>query len=224
MICSKAGGCGHEFCWLCLGQWATHGAATGGYYQCNVYEKQAREGHHAEEEKNRQKAKHALDKYMFYFERFMDHDRSMKITTKEFKEVEKKVQTLHDKHGFEIIECQFLYDALAQVRVCRRVLKWTYVYGYYLDEVGPEKNLFEYLQKNLEEKTDRLHEMIEKDFDTLTEDLVAESKHSKFMDFRSLVTNFTNVTQRFLTQIVKDVGQGGCLTVRENDDSSLMHD
>ena len=28
-----------------------------------------------------------------------------------------------------------------------------------------EKNLFEFLQKNLEEKTDALHEMLEKDFD-----------------------------------------------------------
>ncbi|CAK0803947.1 unnamed protein product [Prorocentrum cordatum] len=27
MSCSKAGGCGHEFCWLCLGDWATHGTS-----------------------------------------------------------------------------------------------------------------------------------------------------------------------------------------------------
>ena len=26
----KAGGCGHEFCWLCLGEWASHGTSTGG--------------------------------------------------------------------------------------------------------------------------------------------------------------------------------------------------
>eukprot|EP01083_Nonionella_stella_P052099 138372_1 len=40
MNCRRhAGGCGHEFCWLCLGNWAQHGSATGGYYQCNIYEK-----------------------------------------------------------------------------------------------------------------------------------------------------------------------------------------
>ena len=27
---SQAGGCGHEFCWLCLGEWSTHGTSTGG--------------------------------------------------------------------------------------------------------------------------------------------------------------------------------------------------
>lgn len=219
MVCSKAGGCGHEFCWLCLGEWSTHGTSTGGYYQCNIYDKQAKEGKHADEERSRQKAKHALDKYIFYFERFMDHERSMKLTVREEQDMEGKVQTLHDKHGFEIIELQFLYDALRQVRACRRVLKWTYVYGYYLDEAGPEKNLFEFLQKNLEEKTDNLHEMLEKDFDTIFMQEAAEcsssggseSAHARFMDFRSHVTNFANVTQKFLTQILADLGYGGSL-------------
>jgi len=219
MICSKAGGCGHEFCWLCLGDWSTHGTSTGGYYQCNIYDKQAKEGKHMEEEKTRQKAKHALDKYMFYFERFMDHDRGMKLTVREELDIEVKVQTLHDKHGFEIIELQFLYDALRQVRACRRVLKWTYVYGYYLEETGPEKNLFEHLQKNLEVKTDSLHEMLEKDFDGIffnSEDTLgpgSSEAHAKFMEFRSHVTNFTNVTQKFRDQILQDLGYGQRLTV-----------
>merc|ERR1712084_134124 len=117
----------------------------------------------------------------------------MKLTVREEKEIEKKVQELHDKNGFEIIELQFLYDALKQVCACRRVLKWTYVYGYYLETVGPEKNLFEHLQKNLEEKTDYLHEMLEKELDTkffsTEEGMVPEETKAKFMEFRSHVTN-----------------------------------
>merc|ERR1719476_672770 len=97
----------------------------------------------------------------------MDHDRGMKVTVTQEEETENKVRTLHDKHGFEIIELQFLYDALRQVRECRRVLKWSYVYGYYLEEEGPEKNLFQHLQRDLEEKTDHLHEMLEKDFEAM---------------------------------------------------------
>jgi len=216
MICSKAGGCGHEFCWLCLGEWSSHGTSTGGYYQCNIYDKQARDGQYAEEEKSRKREKHALDKYMFYFERFMNHDRGMKLTVSEELDIEKKVQALHDKHGFEIIELQFLYDALRQVRVCRRVLKWTYVYGYYLEETDQEKNLFEHLQKHLEEKTDSLHEMMEQTLDNLffnTEELpTPEEAPRKFREFRSHVTNFTNVTQKFLTRIMTDLGQDGKLT------------
>jgi ariadne-1 len=219
MVCSKAGGCGHEFCWLCLGDWSTHGTSTGGYYQCNIYDKEAMEGKHKEEEKSRQRAKHALDKYMFFFERFMDHDRSMRLTLNEEATIEKKVQELHDNHGFEIIELHFLHDALKSVRACRRVLKWTYVYGYYLDDANPEKNLFEFLQKNLEEKTDLLHELLERQLHEIgapskVEDAAMGSGQSvkeKFMDFRSHVTNFTNVTQKFLTQILQDLGFGGSL-------------
>jgi len=218
MICSKNGGCGHEFCWLCLGAWATHGTQTGGYYQCNIYDKQAKEGKWAEEERGQQQAQHALDKYMFYFERFMDHDKSMKLTVREELDVEGKVQTLHDRHGFEIVELQFLFDALRQVRMCRRVLKWTYVYGYYLEEPGPEKNLFEHLQKSLEEKTDRLHEMLEKDLDAIffnrgeAPALSNEEAQVKFVEFRSTATNFSNVMQKFLAQILSDLGVGDRLT------------
>ena len=28
--------CQHEFCWVCLQDWSTHGSATGGYYRCFV--------------------------------------------------------------------------------------------------------------------------------------------------------------------------------------------
>mmetsp|Transcript_100890 Transcript_100890/g.290056 ORF Transcript_100890/g.290056 Transcript_100890/m.290056 type:complete len:540 (-) Transcript_100890:141-1760(-) len=216
MACSKAGGCGHEFCWLCLGDWSTHGTSTGGYYQCNIYDKQAKEGKYIEEERKMERAKHALDKYMFFFERFMDHDRGMRLTVKEEQDIEKKVQTLHDDHKFEIIELQFLYDALRQVRVCRRVLKWTYVYGYYLEEVGPEKNLFEHLQKHLEEKTDSLHEMLEKELDKnfFEKETAFKSEEvpQEFRDFRCKVTNFTNVTQKFMQQIMTDLGSQGKLT------------
>jgi len=216
MVCSRAGGCGHEFCWLCLGDWATHGTSTGGYYQCNIYDKQAKEGKHAEEETSRQRAKHALDKYMFYFERFMEHDKSMHMTVKAKAEVDNKVQKLHDVHGFEIIELQFLYDALRQVRACRRVLKWTYVYGYYLDENSAEKNLFEHLQRNIEEKTDLLHGKLENDLDKIFEEGpngIAPDAHQKWKTFRSDVTNFTNVTQKFREQILADITSTGSLSM-----------
>ena len=35
------------------------------------------------------------------------------------------------------------------------------MYGYYLAESGVQKQIFEFLQRNLEEKTDALHELIE---------------------------------------------------------------
>jgi hypothetical protein len=34
MTCAQ---CRHDFCWICLADWSSHGANTGGYYSCNVY-------------------------------------------------------------------------------------------------------------------------------------------------------------------------------------------
>merc|ERR1719183_92666 len=85
-----------------------------------------------------------------------------------------------------------------------------------MEEAGPERNLFEHLQKNLEEKTDNLHEMLEKDFAQFFEEDPAQqcgtNTKDKFMEFRSHVTNFTNVTTKFLHQIIMDLGVGGGLT------------
>jgi len=41
------------------------------------------------------------------------------------------------------------------------VLKYTYVFAYYLAESGPEKELFEYLQEDLEKTTEQLSETLE---------------------------------------------------------------
>ena len=68
------------------------------YYQCNIYDKQSKEGKHADEERTRAKAKHALEKYMFYFERFMDHDRGMKLTVTEEQDCFSNV--FHQEDGF----------------------------------------------------------------------------------------------------------------------------
>ena len=47
MTCSW---CGHDFCWMCMGLWSEHGSSTGGYYKCNVYEKNKEEGKVSKEE------------------------------------------------------------------------------------------------------------------------------------------------------------------------------
>ncbi len=40
MTCRKeVGGCGKEWCWMCRGDWKTHGSNTGGFFSCNKYDK-----------------------------------------------------------------------------------------------------------------------------------------------------------------------------------------
>ena len=30
--------CKHEFCWICMDTWVSHGQSTGGYYKCNRFD------------------------------------------------------------------------------------------------------------------------------------------------------------------------------------------
>ena len=72
--------CAYEFCWLCSGKWSEHGQKTGGYYNCNKYEdlKQKGDGKVSKDEEIRKSAKNELDRYMFYFERYNNHDKAEK--------------------------------------------------------------------------------------------------------------------------------------------------
>ena len=54
--------CKHDFCWMCLGDWKTHGSE---YYECSRYKENpniAHESAHAQ-------AREALKKYLHYYER-----------------------------------------------------------------------------------------------------------------------------------------------------------
>lgn len=68
--------CTHEFCWLCLGSWKEHGSTTGGYYQCNKYEEMKKNNIISNDEKKRENAKNELSRYMFYFERYINHEKA----------------------------------------------------------------------------------------------------------------------------------------------------
>merc|ERR1712151_1283312 len=72
--------------------------------------------------------------------------------------------------------------------------------------------------KQLEEKTDTLHELIEKDLENkilnpgekeqTAPEMDQSNWHQVFMDYRSNVSNLTLVTQNWLQKILADVGVG----------------
>ena len=74
MIC-KNQACKADFCWVCLGPWEPHGSS---WYNCNRYDedeaKAAREG--------QEKSRSALQRYLFYCNRYMNHLQSLKFENK----------------------------------------------------------------------------------------------------------------------------------------------
>jgi len=210
---SPSGGCGHHFCWICLKGWENH---LGDPYSCNIYRSDVTLDA-AASERSRIQAKNELGRYMHFFERYAGHEKARTIAERELVELEAKVEKIHDHFGFSVEELQFIKDAVIQIRDCRRVLKWTYVFGYYLADTALSKPLFEHLQKNLEQFTDRLHEYIEKDLDQTCLQLPTDARAewpkdfdtmavaSRMSDFRATVVNYASVTSRFMASVLADL-------------------
>jgi len=174
LICSK---CAYEFCWVCMGDWKNHGPRTGGYYKCNKYKerKEAKAG-------PKTASKQELNRFLHYFHRYHNHEDAKKYAAKMSAEIQTRMTKLHRQNtSSSWIGVQFLKEAADQVQSSRRLLKYTYVYGFWLKD-GPEKELFEFLQQNLEKNTEHLHFLM--------------SQEDVALDDRTQITNYTRITRQ----------------------------
>ncbi|GAM27869.1 hypothetical protein SAMD00019534_110450 [Acytostelium subglobosum LB1] len=198
MTCRKnAGGCGFEFCWLCRGPWTEHGSATGGYYNCNKYDKSKAK----EDDDKAADAKTELEAYMFYYHRYESHKGAMKIADEQRKNAFQKEQMILSRFDVRSADTKFLMEATEQLLRNRRVLQYSYVYGFYLDKKSQERNLFEYLQEDLEKHTDQLSTYYEQNIEKLDD-------YQAFIKWKEQVTNYTRITKKFLDHFVEGVAGG----------------
>ncbi|KAF9612152.1 hypothetical protein IFM89_038340 [Coptis chinensis] len=193
--------CKNEFCWLCLGSWETHGEATGGFYACNRYEKAKQEGEYDEEEKRREMAKSIIEKYTHYYERWEANHKSRTKAVADLHQAETvHINNIRDGHHESEVQVKFITEAWAQIIECRRVLKWTYAYGYYLPEDEPAKRqFFEYLQGDAEFWLERLHECAEKGLKRFLDAKEPED----YQEFRTKLINLTSVTKKYFANLVR---------------------
>uniref|UniRef100_A0A453CAM4 RBR-type E3 ubiquitin transferase n=1 Tax=Aegilops tauschii subsp. strangulata TaxID=200361 RepID=A0A453CAM4_AEGTS len=140
--------CKFEFCWLCLGSWSEHGERTGGFYACNRYEAARQEGAYDESERRREMAKNSLERYTHYYERWAANQSSRQKALGDLQSLQNdKLEKLSDIQSQPESQLKFIIEAWLQIVECRRVLKWTYAYGYYLPEhEHAKRQFFEYLQ------------------------------------------------------------------------------
>jgi ariadne-1 len=199
MTCRKnAGGCGHEFCWLCRGPWTEHGSATGGFYACNKYDKSEAK----KEDDTTTGAKSELEYYMFYYHRYDSHKNAMKIADEQRKTAEKRATELQEKFEVRAADTKFLREATEQLLENRRVLRWSYVYGFYLPRgKNSERNLFEWLQEDLEKHTNQLSTLYETAYPKI-------DSYQAFIKWKEEVTNYTRVTAKYLANFVEGVAGG----------------
>lgn len=62
--------------------------------------------------------------------------------------------------GLEKNQHLFIEEAIRELLKARKILRCSYVYGYYLDQFGHKKFIFEYIQTEFEESTENLSQII----------------------------------------------------------------
>lgn len=142
--------CRHEFCWMCMGPWSSHGSATGGYFRCNVYKPELHD------QLGRQPTS---SRWLHHFERWEHHDTATNVARTERKSfVQGLVSQFQLQHpGWS---GAFLWEAFYLVLECRELLKYTYVASYYLPETYKDLDLYQFLQGQLERHTDSLYQAL----------------------------------------------------------------
>jgi len=152
MRCTK---CRHEFCWMCGMTWFNHRSAT--HAGCN------KSDHILKTEKEAQKSQGRLARLMFYYSRFEAHSKALEFAQKDLKRAEERMAMMLElKHSdWSYKDTEFLKSAVEEVIRCRRILQWTYCFGFFLKDQTAQKYLFEDHQGKLEEFADRLHELTE---------------------------------------------------------------
>jgi len=190
MVCRKEmGGCGGEWCWMCRGDWSSHGVHTGGFYSCNKYD--LSEAKAVDEQGDIYLS--SSPRLLHYFNRYFNHDMLMKDVQKMLREgeIEKRMAEYTDRTGSSP---DFYLEAADLLVECRRVLKFTYVYGYF-NEDNSGKSLFEYQQASAEGITERFSELF---LNSLEQILASPS------DF----VNYMRVTKKYINHLVQSIEEG----------------
>lgn len=125
-------------CWMCRGDWKSHGQHTGGFYSCNKYE--ASDAKKVDDEATRLKSE--SDRFLHYFNRYFNHDVLNKVFSffrltvdrdiygtfqqhaeKQKREIQQKMDQFREHTNQNP---DFMMEAVDLLIECRRILKYTY--------------------------------------------------------------------------------------------------
>lgn len=174
--------CKHEFCWLCMAPWRGHSGT--GYYRCNVYEEKEKEEGTDPAELERQQAEQSLERYTHFYERYRAHQQGQKFALEKLRTVlndfekNRTTSTSASNHlsptstqnefaiHAEDMDARFIEkmkNAIYKIIEGRRILKFSYAFGYYADwKDSPQtKALYEHQQGELEWTLDALQGLTE---------------------------------------------------------------
>ena len=176
LLCERTHGCNHmtcpkckgEWCWMCRGDWKTHGEKTGGFYSCNIYNAGGSKGNEIDKKAESKKAEH--ERFMHYFDRWMDHNSLLRQSREKKVQNEKLIYNKFKDQGRVISR---ILDAFDTLILARAWLKNSYIYAYYKSERNGTDDFFNYQQGLIEHTTEGLGEVLFKPVDTYDPEIIA---------------------------------------------------
>jgi len=170
--------CGHGFCWICLG------AFDHVKHNCNALKVDPNSDQIAQD----------LAKYEHFSKRFAMNAQSITFQSKLKTKCEDLMNKLNKDQGMNYNEIQFVEQARKTTILARRMLRDTYIFGYYLPK-GVNPQLFEYIQGELESNTEKLTSFLEGD------PKVACQKHLQIKDLSTALL-------KSIDSVVEDLYKG----------------
>eukprot|EP00826_Nyctotherus_ovalis_P049942 TRINITY_DN6072_c0_g1_i2.p1 TRINITY_DN6072_c0_g1~~TRINITY_DN6072_c0_g1_i2.p1 ORF type:complete len:502 (+),score=168.25 TRINITY_DN6072_c0_g1_i2:72-1577(+) len=185
MRCTK---CTHEFCWSCLRSWKEHSD----HWVCNLYNEQLKNEEFKQQLDKSAVAASELKLFGFYYEKFYSHDQGLKHAKKELEELHSKKEELAKLLKLDIESMEFFDEAMLSILDMRRILKYSYVMGYYSNS-AKSKDLFQFQQGALEKYCDILQRLTEEDM----RETAKEINNSAFFKYKSELSNCYNVCRKY---------------------------
>ena len=132
-----------------LGDWR-------GHQNCNVFQQ-------AQSEAEQLSAREVLARYMHYFTRYQTHNQSLELEKQLLEKVDDRIREL-EENRMSYTDRQAFPEACRILQRCRRTLKYTYAFAYYLER-NSEAEIFEQNQAALERETESLSGFFENEFE-----------------------------------------------------------
>ena len=199
MTCRReSGGCGYEFCWICLNNWYNHN-----FKGCTYDVK--------ENEKTMNKTikkllNEDMDNYIKYFSQWKEMEqKDEKFYDKIQERIDDLKEDLEDNKGVIEADLNFLDEALKNIIECNRYLKYNFIFGYFLNDQANIK-LFEFNYQFLRNQNDLLLELIE--LGKLPKIIAEKDKnifHKKFIEYKDGMLSSIKLIQTYKTNLINEI-------------------
>ncbi|EAL63073.1 hypothetical protein DDB_G0288683 [Dictyostelium discoideum AX4] len=156
------------------------------------------------EEEQKRTNRLELERYLYYYEKYINHGNIQKLEKAIKEEAQIKMQEL-EKANSTRAEVKYIEKGVDQLLDCRNILKYTYIYAFFSfadqnnQRVVTAKELFEFLQDDLEKTMEKLTEQME---DVMKSHVNLDTWHR--LDVMNQITLLKTKTDGLLNAVLKD--------------------